>query len=121
MLVWYGFGPTDLGRCCVRTTEISIMRVYVTEGEGKLKEILDLLHDNETVRGVTVFRGIAGFGPTGEVHISSLSDLSLDLPLVIELFDEPGKMLRVMKILSTMVKPGHILSWSGKMNVDGIE
>ena len=105
----------------MRTSEISIMRIYVTEGEGKLKEILDYLHDIEVVRGVTVFRGIAGFGPSGEVHVSNLTDLSLDLPLVIELFDEPGKIQRLMKNLSKIVKPGHMLSWSGKMNLDGKE
>jgi len=104
----------------MRTSEISIMRIYVTEGEGKLKELLDFLHKKEAVRGVTVFRGIAGFGPTGEMHLSSLTDLSLDLPLVIELFDEPGKMQRLMNTLSKMVKPGHIVSWSAKMNLDGI-
>jgi len=97
------------------------MRVYVTEGEGKLKELLDFLHEKEAVRGVTVFRGIAGFGPTGVVHLSSLTDLSLDLPLVIELFDEPNKMSQLMDKISTMVKPGHIVMWPAKMNLDGIE
>jgi len=105
----------------MRMSDVSIMRVYVTEGEDKLKELLDFLHNGEAVRGVTVFRGIAGFGPTGTMHLSSLTDLSLDLPLVIEMFDEPGKMQRVMKTLSTMVKPGHIVTWSAKMNLDGIE
>lgn len=105
----------------MRTTEISIMRVYVTEGEVKLKELLAFLRSKEDVRGVTIFRGIAGFGPTGEVHTSDLTDLSLELPLVIELFDEPGKMQRVMHHLSGMVKPGHIISWSGKMNINGIQ
>lgn len=105
----------------MKTMNISVMRIYVTEGESKLNELLDFLRNVELVRGVTVYRGIAGFGPTGEVHMSSLTDLSLDLPLVIELFDEPEKIERLMEILSTMVKPGHIISWSGKMNVDGIE
>jgi len=104
----------------MRAAEITVMRVYITEGEGQLNELLSFLKDAKEVRGLTVFRGISGFGPSGSVHVSSLSDLSLDLPLVIEMFDEPGKMQRIFIDLCKMVKPGHILTWSGKTNIDGI-
>lgn len=104
----------------MRTSEVTIMRIYLTEGEGQLNKLISFLKKQEEVRGMTVFRGISGFGPSGTVHISSFTDLSLDLPLVIEMFDEPGKMQRIMSHLVKMVKPGHILTWSGKINVDGI-
>ena len=104
----------------MRAADITVMRVYITEGEGKLDELLTFLKNEKEVRGLTVFRGITGFGPSGNVHVSNLSDLSLDLPLVIEMYDEPGKMQRIFMDLSKMVKPGHILTWSGKTNIDGI-
>jgi len=104
----------------MRAADITVMRVYITEGEGQLNELLAFLKDEKEVRGLTVFRGISGFGPSGSVHVASLTDLSLDLPLVIEMFDEPGKMQRIFMDLSKMVKPGHILTWTGKTNIDGI-
>jgi PII-like signaling protein len=104
----------------MRNAEITIMRIYLTEGERQLNRLLSFLKETEEVRGLTVFRGISGFGPSGEVHVSSLTDLSLDLPLVIEMFDEPGKMQRIYVELCKMLKPGHIVMWAGKTNIDGI-
>ena len=69
--------------------EVVFVRIYLTEGEGRLEELLQRLHDEEQVQGVTVFRGISGFGKSGKLHSSSLLDMSLDLPLVIEFFDVP--------------------------------
>ncbi len=103
----------------MRTLDVIIVRIYLTEGEGQLNRIIDLLKEKEEVRGVTVFRGIAGFGPSGSFHTSSWSDLSLDLPLVLEMFDEPGKIQHVLKHLAEIIKPGHILTWPGQINIDG--
>ena len=50
-------------------------------------EVLNLFHDQHKVRGVSVFRGIAGMGESGEVHASDMLRLPVDLPLVIEFFD----------------------------------
>ena len=93
------------------STNMTLVRVYCTEGEGRMRKLLARLHDEEKVRGVTVFRGIAGFGASGRIHSSGLIDLALDLPLVIEFFDEPEKAARIIEDLSGSVKPGHIVSW----------
>ncbi len=90
-------------------------RVYVTEGKG-LKPLMKYLHDESKVRGVTVFRGITGFGKSGTMHSSSLLDMSLDLPLVIEFFDTPSKAATALRHLSAMVDPGHIVTWSAEIN-----
>ena len=60
-----------------------MVRVYLSETDHEMK----CLHDELKVRGVTVMRGIVGYGSSGVVHKSSLVDLSLDLPLVLEFFD----------------------------------
>jgi PII-like signaling protein len=93
-----------------------MVRIYLTEGEHRMQELLQLLHDEEQVKGVTAFRGIAGFGKSGKMHSSTLLDLSLDLPLVLEFFDEPEKAQRVLEHLNGIIEPGHIVSWPAEVN-----
>lgn len=90
---------------------MTLVRIYCTEGEGRMRKLLARPHDEEKVRGVTVFRGIAGFGDSGQVHSSGLLDLSLNLPLVIEFFDTNERAERIIADLAGTVKPKHIVSW----------
>lgn len=96
--------------------EITMVRIYCTEGERLMKKLLARLHDEEKVWGVTVFRGITGFGKSGHVHSANLVDLALDLPLVIEFFDEPGKVRRILAHLKDILQPGHVITWSAQVN-----
>ena len=97
--------------------DIVFVRIYLTEGEGRMEELLQRLHDEEQVQGVTVFRGICGFGKSGIVHSSSLLDMSLDLPLVIEFFDVPQKVDNILEHIRGTIEPGHIVSWPGTLIV----
>ncbi|MBL3526925.1 MAG: DUF190 domain-containing protein [gamma proteobacterium endosymbiont of Lamellibrachia anaximandri] len=97
-------------------TEVTMVRIYLTEGDHQLRQLLDFLHQQEQVRGVTAFRGIAGFGKSGKAHESSLLDISLDLPLVIEFFDLPAKVEQVLQDLNKLIEPGHVVSWSARLN-----
>ncbi|MCF6355904.1 MAG: DUF190 domain-containing protein [Candidatus Polarisedimenticolaceae bacterium] len=99
-----------------QTSEITVVRIYLTEGEHQFEKLMAILHDEEKVRGVTAFRGIAGFGKSGKMHSSSLIDLSLDLPLVLEFFDSPEKIEQVLAHLNRLIKPGHIVSWPAQVN-----
>ena len=56
--------------------QITMVRVYLTESEKRLKKLLTYLHDESQVSGVTVLRGITGFGNSGKIHTASLLDLS---------------------------------------------
>ncbi|MBI5613144.1 MAG: DUF190 domain-containing protein [Gammaproteobacteria bacterium] len=100
----------------MKQSEVVVVRIYLTEAEGTLKTLLAKLHDEEKVRGVTVFRGISGFGRSGKVHSSTLLDLSLDLPVVIEFFDTPDKVRRILGHLKDLLPPGHVLSWPAQVN-----
>lgn len=100
----------------MKTHDVTIVRIYITEGEKLMKRLLAKLHDEERVRGVTVFRGIAGFGRSGVMHSSQLLDLSLDLPIVVEFFDEPAKVKAIQKHLKDLVPAGHMVSWPAKVN-----
>lgn len=97
-------------------TEVTVVRIYLSEGHAQLDNLLKRLHDWEHVRGVTVFRGIAGYGDSGKVHTSRLVDLSLDLPLVVEFFDTPETAARIVEHLGADIKPGHMLSWRAVVN-----
>ena len=97
--------------------EIVFVRIYLTEGEGRMEALLKRLHDEEKVQGVTVFRGISGFGKSGKMHASSLLDMSLDLPLVVEFFDVPEKVKNILENIRRDVEPGHIVSWPGTLVV----
>jgi uncharacterized protein len=98
-------------------TEVTIVRIYSHEAKAHMQELLQYLHDESKVHGVTVFRGITGFGSSGEMHSSSLIDMSLDLPIVIEFFDETEKIASIVEHLNTIIKPGHIVYWPAKMNL----
>ena len=101
----------------MRTTEITMVHVYLTEGDHRLESLLACLHDEEKVSGVTTYRGISGFGKSGKIHSSTLLDMSLDLPLVIEFFDEPAKVETILEHLNKKVEPGHIVSWPARLNL----
>jgi PII-like signaling protein len=87
---------------------ITMVRVYLTESEKCLKKLLKYLHDESQVSGVTVLRGISGFGQSGKIHAAHLVDLSLDLPVIIEFFDIPEKITPVLSQLKTLVEPNHM-------------
>lgn len=100
----------------MKQDDVTMVRLYLTEGKHQLESLMTLLHDKEKVRGVTAFRGISGFGQSGSIHSSMLLDLSLDMPLILEFFDEPAKVQRVLEHLNSIFKPGHIVSWPAVMN-----
>ncbi len=95
---------------------VTMVRIYLTEGEAQLKTLMKRLHDWEKVSGVTVFRGISGFGESGIIHDSGLVDLSLNLPIVVEFFDAPDKTRAILEHLNEFIKPGHIVTWEAQVN-----
>lgn len=100
----------------MNAAEVTVVRVYLNEGSGKLKSLLNYLHDESKVHGVTVFRGITGFGKSGRFHSSTLMDMSLDLPVVIEFFESPERAEAIIDHLNGELEPGHIVFWNAWMN-----
>ncbi len=96
--------------------EVSVVRIYLTEGQSQLKTLLKKLRDWGQLRGVTVFRGISGFGDSGVLHNAGIIDMMDELPLVVEFFDDPDKVEEIIKQVNSEIKPGHILTWSAKMS-----
>lgn len=100
----------------MKSTKVTIVRIYITESSGLLRKIVKYLHDDVKVRGVSVFRAISGFGESGKTHESSLIDLSLDLPLVIEFFDNTDKINEALNYFTQIVKAEHIVFWEASVN-----
>jgi uncharacterized protein len=98
-------------------TNVMVVRIYVTEAEKHLKPVLHYLHDAAHVRGVTVFRGIEGFGKSGKVYSASLVDLATDLPLVIEFFDVPERVTEIMQHLRTIIATDHMICWNAMVEL----
>jgi PII-like signaling protein len=97
--------------------DVTIVRIYLSEADhgrrkNLMQEILNILHDQHRVKGVTVFRGIAGFGDTGEVHAADILRIMVDLPLVIEFFDEPSVIAAVLPLVSGLVPGGRLVRWA---------
>lgn len=98
--------------------EVTMARIYTLEGHDQLDQALYILRDEEKITGVTIIRGIEGFGEDREVHTSSLLTLSLELPLIIEFYDEPEKVKKAIQALQSRVDFKHIVSWSAMAYID---
>lgn len=99
----------------MNSLNVIVVRIYITESSHLLKKIMNYLSNEVKVRGVTVFRAIQGAGESGS-HTTSFLDLSLDLPLTIEFFDEKERVLLALEHLNTLVNPEHIIFWEAKTN-----
>lgn len=93
------------------TQSITVARIYLREGEHLLAKVIKFLHEQEKVSGVTVFHGVMGFGPDGEIRTSHLVELSLDLPLAVEFYDVPERVENIIAHLQTQLGISHVVSW----------
>lgn len=102
----------------MKTMDIIMVRIYIMEASHLLNQIVDYLKNEAKIRGISVFRAISGFGETGKAT-SLLVDLSLNLPLTLEFFDDDkDKIEKAIDHLGTIVKPEHIVFWKAKANDD---
>jgi hypothetical protein len=84
---------------------VTVVRIYLREGEHVLNKLVRFLREEQHIAGLTVLR----MGDSGELHPSSLLDLSLDLPLVVEFFEAPDKAERVIEELQRRFALEHVI------------
>lgn len=48
--------------------KVTVVRAYFSETDNTIEPLIKRLHDWEKVKGVTVFRGISGFGESGVIR-----------------------------------------------------
>ncbi|HJY64900.1 MAG TPA: DUF190 domain-containing protein [Ignavibacteria bacterium] len=81
-----------------------LLRIFVGEsdkyaGKNLYQYLTEYLRKNH-YSGVTVLRGITGFGKASKIHTSDLLELSSDLPIVIEIVDTEEKIEALKKVFN---------------------
>lgn len=87
-----------------------LLRIFVGEsdrhGHHPLYESIVLKARAEGLAGVTVLRGVMGFGKNSILHTAKILRLSEDLPMVIEIVDSLEKIEKFLPQLDEMISDG---------------
>ena len=87
-----------------------LLRIFIGESdkhEGKpLYEWLVKEAKAKQLAGVTVLRGIMGFGASSRIHTSKLERLSLDLPIIVEIVDSSGRLEEFLHYINHAITGG---------------
>jgi uncharacterized protein len=92
--------------------ERTLMRIHIGEsdkwhGRPLYEAIVEVLR-KEGFSGVTVLRGVAGYGGSSVYHTDKLLRLSQDLPIVLEVIESPERIEQILPRLDEMVDGGLI-------------
>ncbi|OPZ23820.1 MAG: hypothetical protein BWZ02_03079 [Lentisphaerae bacterium ADurb.BinA184] len=83
--------------------EAKLLRIFLGEADKvKHTALYEAIVREARVHGLagaTVWRGLMGFGRTSRIRTAKVLDLSTDLPIVIEIADEEGKINRFLPVL----------------------
>ena len=88
------------------------LTVYVDEsdkykGRPVYEMLMDLFYKHK-IAGVSVFRGVAGYGSDGVFHTSKMLELSTALPVKLEVVDSEEMISKVLPLISDIVEKGLI-------------
>jgi len=108
----------------VTTKEAVLLRVYLAEAvkwEHKpLYEVVVMRAREHGLAGATVLRGPMGYGRSTHLHTAKILDLSINLPIVVEVVDSEEKINGFLPVLEGLLLGGlvtmekvKILSFSG--------
>jgi PII-like signaling protein len=94
-------------------SKAKLMRIYFGENDKwhdkSLQEALvEALRANE-IAGVTVYRGILGYGANRRIHKDKTLTLSHDRPIMLAVIDTEAKLLSFTPILSEMLQQGLVV------------
>src|SRR3954447_10154655 len=89
-----------------------LLRIFIGEderfGTSPLYEAIVLKARELHLAGATVLRGSMGFGKSSRLHTAKILQLSMDLPLVIEIVDSEEKIQAFLPVLDKMMGGGLI-------------
>src|SRR5246127_3479818 len=92
--------------------ERTLMRIHIGESDkwhGKpLHEAIVEILRNDGFSGVTVLRGVAGYGSSSVYHTDKLLRLSQDLPIILEVIETQERIDQMLPRLGEMVDGGLI-------------
>ena len=92
--------------------ERTLMRIHIGEsdkwhGKPLYEAIVELLR-KEGFSGVTVLRGVAGYGGSSVYHTDKILRLSQDLPVILEVVEFTERIEQILSRLDEMVEGGLI-------------
>ena len=92
--------------------EQCLMRIFIGESDRyrhrPLHELLVELFRKSGFAGVTVLRGVAGYGAHSIYHTDKLLELSSDLPIIIEVVESRERIEQMMPTIDDMMNGGMI-------------
>ncbi len=90
--------------------EATLLRIFVGESDRwqhqPLYEAIVLKARELHLAGATVLRGPMGFGATSRIHTAKILQLSMDLPMVIEIVDTDENVKTLLPHLDEMMNGG---------------
>jgi PII-like signaling protein len=90
--------------------EAVLLRIFIGESQKwnhqPLYEALVLKARELHLGGATVIRGCMGYGRSSVLHTTKILDLSMDLPVVVEIVDSKEKIESFLPSLDQMIKGG---------------
>jgi hypothetical protein len=92
--------------------ERTLMRIHIGEsdkwhGQSLHEAIVQMLR-KEGFSGVTVLRGVGGYGGSSVYHTDKILRLSQDLPIVLEVIETTERIEQILPRLDEMVEGGLI-------------
>ncbi len=95
------------------TGRAKLVRIFIGEddkwhGKPLYDAIVESLRAND-IAGVTVYRGISGYGAHRRFHKEKRLSLSRDMPIMLSVVDEEAKILAYLPILEGMVHEGLVV------------
>jgi uncharacterized protein len=92
--------------------ERTLMRIHIGEsdkwhGKPLYEAIVEMLR-KESFSGVTVLRGVAGYGGSSIYHTDKILRLSQDLPIILEIVETTERIEQILPRLDAMVEGGLI-------------
>ena len=95
------------------TGKAKLVRIFIGEsdrwrGKPLYDAIVESLRTND-IAGVTVYRGICGYGAHRRFHKEKRLALSSDLPIILSVVDEESKIRGYLPILEQMVDEGLVV------------
>ncbi len=89
-----------------------LLRIYLTEAakwEHKpMYEAIVMRAREMGLAGATVLRGPMGYGRSSRLHTAKILDLSMNLPVVIEIFESEAMVSAFLPVLNEMLTSGHV-------------
>ncbi|MGE5263774.1 MAG: DUF190 domain-containing protein [Acidobacteriota bacterium] len=90
--------------------EGSLLRIFIGESDkhaGKpLYEWIVMQARENGLAGVTVIRGLMGYGAHSRIHSFKIERLSEDLPIIIEIVDTREKLEQFLTLIDSAVDEG---------------